>query len=266
MAGVRGEIPNLTFGDLLDRYERDVSATKKGARWEGVRITLLKRDTLASVKLRKLDASDVATWRDRRLKGVSGASVRREWNLLSHACNIAVREWRWLKQNPFKEVRRPKSPQGRDRLIGAADLKALQEVATTPTRQRVFAALRFAIETGMRVSELCGLESITGTTAKLSDTKNGTSREVPLSPEAVRIWGEFGPFGLTPANLDAIWRKMVKESKIKGLHFHDSRHTAITQLAGKLDVLELARMVGIRDLRVLMVYFNKSAEDIAKKL
>ena len=50
------------------------------------------------------------------------------------------------------------------------------------------------------------------------------------------------------------------------LHFHDARHEGITRLAAVLSVLELARAVGHRDLRMLQTYYNESAEDIAKKL
>jgi hypothetical protein len=38
------------------------------------------------------------------------------------------------------------------------------------------------------------------------------------------------------------------------------------RLAAVLGVLELARAVGHRDLRMLQMYYNESAEDIAKKL
>ncbi len=37
-------------------------------------------------------------------------------------------------------------------------------------------------------------------------------------------------------------------------------------LARKLDVLPLARMVGHTDLKMLMTYYNESAEDLAKRL
>lgn len=53
---------------------------------------------------------------------------------------------------------------------------------------------------------------------------------------------------------------------IKDLHFHDSRHEAITRLAKKLDVLALARAVWHRDLRMLQIYYNESATDLAKRL
>ena len=98
----------------------------------------------------------------------------------------------------------------------------------------------------------------------IHDTKNGTSRRVPLSSKALELWQ--GGFKLTPRQLDVHWRKLNKSAGIKDLHFHDTRHTAITNLARKLNVLELARMVGHKDLQLLQVYYNESAEEIAKKL
>lgn len=47
---------------------------------------------------------------------------------------------------------------------------------------------------------------------------------------------------------------------------HDTRHEAITRLAAKMNVLSLARIVGHRDIKMLMIYYNKSAEDLAKQL
>lgn len=269
MAGVRGEIPNLTFSDLLTRYEREVSRHKKGARWESVRITMLQRDALAQEKLRTLGSVQVAAWRDRRLEAVSGPSVRREWNLLSHACNIAVKEWKWLTVNPFREVRRPKSNRPRDRLITDGELKRLQKRATTPMRKVTYRALLFAIETGMRASEICGLtkEAINGSVARLEDTKNGTAREVPLSLQAIKLVGEDSPpFPISTGTLDATFRDMREEAKITGLHFHDSRHTACTRLSRKLNMLQLQRVLGIKDPRILATYYNETAADIAKLL
>lgn len=55
MAGVRGEVPNLTVAALLKRYREEVSPGKKGARWEIIRLVALERDTLAKVSLRRLE-------------------------------------------------------------------------------------------------------------------------------------------------------------------------------------------------------------------
>jgi integrase len=48
--------------------------------------------------------------------------------------------------------------------------------------------------------------------------------------------------------------------------FHDTPHLAITRLAKKLGVLDLARMVGHRDLRQLQVYYNVTAAAMAARL
>lgn len=263
-AGRHGDVPDLRFADLLDKYEREVSAHKKGGRWEAVRIGLAKRDPLAQVKLRKLSATDVAAWRDRRLKAVSGASVRREWNLLSSACSAALQEWHWLKANPFKEVKRPKEAAHRTRRAADDERRRLAEVATTPARRRVLDAFLFAEECAMRASEICSATLTSPTVAYLGDTKNGTSRLVPLSAKAIELYGDG--FALTPASIDAIWRKMTKEAGIEDLHFHDSRREAVTRLSKKIDIYELARIVGHKNINQLLTYYHRSAEDLAKLL
>ena len=50
------------------------------------------------------------------------------------------------------------------------------------------------------------------------------------------------------------------------LHFHDSRAEAIWRLSKKFDVMELARVIGHRDLRSLMIYYQVSADELADRL
>lgn len=263
MAGVRGEIPDLTFSDLLDRYLREKSPKKRGYRWESVRITMLKRATIAKVRLRAFNATHVSEWREERLKAVSAASVRREWNLLSHACSVAVREWKYLPSNPFKDADRPAPTAHRIRTFTDADLDALRDKAKSPAEKEAFRAVLFAIETGMRAGEIFKCQ-VSGRVAHLSDTKNGTRRDVPLSEEAVRLYG--AGWTLTPATLDVHFRRIRDAAGLVDLHFHDTRRTAITRLSKKLNPLELASMVGHKDLKMLLVYYKESAEEIARKL
>ncbi|MDP3937672.1 MAG: site-specific integrase, partial [Deltaproteobacteria bacterium] len=248
------------------------------------------------VPLADLTSAHVAEWRDRRLEGVAGvsgpvkgASVRREWNLCSAACSVAIGEWKWLRLNPFSKAagaKRPKNSPHRDELILETDLAALQAVAdkhSTPIYRQVMRAARFAIETAMRSGEVIFLgrnpERVDTTirVAHLPDTKNGNARDVGLSLEAIRLWNEAaaeglnGVWGLTDETRDAHWRDLRRRAAaqhvpVARLHFHDTRHTAITRLAKRLNHLELARMAGITDLKILMVYYNESAASIALKL
>jgi integrase len=91
---------------------------------------------------------------------------------------------------------------------------------------------------------------------------------VPLSSRAREILEAVGKnFRLTTAQLDALFRKARDRAGLVDLHFHDSRRTALTRLSKRLDALELARVSGHRDLRILLqVYYAPSVEDLAAKL
>jgi integrase len=217
------------------------------------------------VSLRRLGAPHIAEWRDRRLQSVSAASVRREWNLLSNVCAIAVREWRLLQSNPFKDLARPKSSQPRNRVATDAEIETLTENAS-PNMRRV---ILFAIETGMRAGEIASLrpEDIRGAVATLNDTKNGTSREVPLSAEARALLSNSDPvFQLTAESISALFAQLCKRCEIEGLTFHDLRHLAATRLSRKLNTLQLCRMFGWKDTKHVFVYYNETAAEVAEKL
>lgn len=271
-----------TMATLFDRYLDEVTPGKRGAHWEALRINAFKRDALASVALSTVAAPDIAAWRDRRLAAVSTASVLREMNIMTAICNRAVKEWQWLPANPCSGVFRPKDSAPRERVITDDEIAAIAHVCAfeldgaqqaVTVMQRVAAAFLFAIETAMRAGEICGLTAadITGSVARLDMTKNGYGRNVPLSPAALAILARLpatkGPlFGLSAQRLDAMFRKVRDMAGIEGLHFHDTRHTAVTNLARKLDLLDLARMTGHRDLKMLGRYYHRSASDVAAQL
>ncbi len=164
LSGNRGEIPNKTFGDLLNRYADNVSVTKRGGDWEVKRINAFLRDEISRVMLCDLSASHLSSWRDRRLASVTSGTVLREINLLSHAINTAIKDWGWLKENPLKGIRRPAEPLPRDRLISDREIEKLlfslgydYDRKPVAVSERVAAAMLFAIETAMRAGEIAKL-------------------------------------------------------------------------------------------------------------
>jgi len=257
MAGVRGEIPNLTVKALLERYEREVSAHKKGRRWEVIRLRAMGRDPLALARLRQLDAPHVADWQQRRLKAVSAASVRRERNLLNNVFEIARKEWKWLAKNPFEGIRRPKDSKPRKRLASQAEIAKLTAKEGTLSRVIVF-----ALETGVRCGEIPGAK-VNGRIATV-DGKTG-EREVPLSAKALEVWQ--GGFDITAASISELFSRRCEALGIEGLTFHDLRHTAATRLSKKLDAWELCKMFGWKDPRIaLNTYYKADVEAMAEKL
>lgn len=271
-----GGATTQTNQDAFIRYEREVSTKKKGHRWEVLRLAAFGRSSLGPLKIKDTDESHVAAWRDERLKSVSGSTVDREMNLLSNVFTIARKEWKWVKSSPTTDVSRPKGNPPRFRRVSKAESDQIcvalgwRDQPPTTKQQRVAAAFLFAIETAMRCGEICKLkkENVSGRVAHVIDPKNGEDRHVPLSPRALEIWAMVPDgFGVSPATVDALFRAARDDrTTIKDLHFHDSRHEATTRLAGKLHVLDLARVTGHKDLKKLMIYYNESAEDIAAKL
>ena len=260
MGGVRGEMPNVTVLALLQRYAKDVSEGKKGKRWEKVRLNALGRDPLASVPVRHLDSPHAAAWQERRLKAVKSASVRRERNLLNNVFEIARKEWRWLRKNPFEGVRRPKDGRARERLATEDELKRLKARASEEMRRAIVAAS----EAGLRASEIASKPEVIGRVARLLDSKNGEARDVPLTAKAAEALD--GGIELTAGSISELFARYCDAEKIHGLTFHDLRHYACTHLAEKLDLMELCKMMGWKDPRHALRYYNKGAAAIAKKL
>lgn len=290
-----GVVAGKTFDDACRRYEIDVSRHKRGHRWEALRLSALCDFVMDGRRLGDMPLSDMSSdvigrWRDMRMRGtpevkpVSGSTVNRILNLWSHVLTTAAKEWKWIVESPTKDVRRPKESAHRDRRPTADEIERIclycnfNDEPISTKMQSVAVCYLFAIETAMRQGEICGLlpSHISGSVAHLPMTKNGSKRDVPLSKRAVELISylpvqpdgvsESPIFMLTADSLSTLFRKVCAACCIEDLTFHDSRHEAITRLAKKLNVLDLARMVGHKDLRMLQIYYNESAADMAARL
>ena len=166
----------------------------------------------------------------------------------------------------------------RDRRVSYNDIERLIAFSGTDlakAQARAVHAFRIAIETAMRAGEITGLTrdavDIERRIAHLPNTKNGTARDVPPSSAATALINELPEkteklIGLDARSLDTLFRRVRDRTEIENLRFHDSRHEAITRLAQKLEPLELARMVGHKNLNMRLIYYNQTAEQLAQKL
>lgn len=282
-------IPFITFAEVIDKYIKEVSIHKKSYREERLRLFRLMEMPLGRIYLIDLNEDDFRLWRDERLSKVSVASVLREWNTLSHIMTMACGEWKFLKENPLKNVRKPKTPHERTRRYHADEIEKLTFVSgfslnQTPltTLSRAGGAMLFALETAMRAGEICN--------AKWKDynrqtrilhipmSKNGHSRNVPLSTKAVAILDTMAQlsigeddliFQMNARNLDANFRKLKTRAGLDNadLHFHDTRREALTRLAEKVDVMTLAKISGHREIKILLnTYYVPKMENVVNLL
>jgi integrase len=273
-------LPDKTLGDALADYAKKVSPTHKGERWELLRLTALGNADMARKPLAALSGPDIASWRDSRLKEVSGATVAREMTLLRSVLEAARLDWGWLRSNPMADVRKPRTPTSRKRRVTADEIERVtiacdlaDGLEARTALQRTGLAFLFALETAMRAGEILGMRwpDVAEKSVRLPVTKNGDVRTVPLSLRAREIIAllprtDAPVFNLQPGTRDALWRQAVKATQIPDLHFHDARAEAIWRLSKKLDVMELARVIGHRNLSSLLLYYQTSADDLADRL
>lgn len=278
------QLPTLAF--VIKTYIEKESINHKGHRWNEIRLLKFQRDfsLLCNKPILNLDPMDIIQWRDLRLSQVSSASVRRESNLLSSLFSYAVKELRLITQNPFRDVKKPKEAKARVRRISEAEIALIcsickYERGTTPQNktQMVAWCFLFALETAMRASEITGMtwDHVFGEHVHLPDTKNDSSRDVPLLGTAVDLLNlmrgidDVRVVTLNAATLSSLFRKVRDQTTLKDtdLHFHDARHEACTRLAQILPIQDLAKVSGHRDLKILLnTYYNITAPEIAEKM
>lgn len=271
-----------TLREALERYLSECTPKKRGAAREAKFIQHIMQHGICDHLLENVTTAQWAEWRDQRLANVSPATVIRELTVVKAMYKVAITEWLWLRVSPLANLKLPKAPPPRDRRVYPEEQQKMLEAfkfteLRTPEKIREFVACAwlFALETAMRSGEILNLEwqhvYLAERYVHIPTSKNGTKRDVPLSKRAVEIL-EILPrnnpncFQISAIQRDANFRKYREMAGIKDMTFHDSRHEALTRLAQKLHILDLARMAGMRNPKTLMIYYNATASEIAQKL
>jgi integrase len=264
------------FKDLIQQYLKEVTPTLRGAPEDTYRLKKMMRNPIAELNLTELTPNKIANYRDERLKEIKPNTVIRELAYISSMINHARREWGLGIINPVAQIRKPPQTQGRERVLNDVEMnRILREVEKLNSFMKPLC--EFALETAMRRGELLSLNWINinfiNRTAYLKMTKNGSSRTVPLSTQAINILSKLPRditgrvFPLKPNTVSMGFIKAMKRTDIKDFHFHDLRHMALTRLSSKFtNILELAAISGHKELKMLQRYVHIRAEDLAKKM
>lgn len=297
-----------TLEDALKRYLIEVTPGKRSEKSESLRINyFLKCEALnINARLSSLSPSVFNNYIEFRLKSVKPATINKEMSILRGVIKAAIK-WRWIEHNPFEGVDKLKEPAPRNRRISDLEITIILDALgyeehgeLDEARKRLGLIFLFAIETGMRLGEICNLDwsniHLRHRYLKIETSKNGDARDIPLSNRAVELLERIKPYSRSLIHertiideyeneftytaqpvffkdfeessdrTSALFARYIKTTGIKDLRFHDTRHEACTRLARKIDVLDLAKMIGHRDLKSLMIYYNPTASEIAQRL
>jgi len=263
------------FSEALDDYAKVCKN-----RWEEIRLNKFKRELEFSSKpIASIVPADIAKWRDS--SKLQGSTIRREMVLLNAVFEIARKEWQWIENNPLDDVKRPSDNPHRKRLISPDEFSIMADTLGYDAHEKcvtddsqVALCMFIAEQTGMRSGEIVSLEwnqvDLDGRKVHLDKTKNGDSRDVPLTLKAVELFKQLPTkgkcFTITDSQRDFLFRSARKSAGLSGFVFHDTRHNACTWMAKKVDNITLAKIMGHRNPKSLMVYYNPDASDIAPML
>lgn len=263
--------------DVLQRFATEILPTKRSEQSDKSRIKTLT-EAFGDYRLASLNSTQVARFRDQRLKVVGPQSVIHEINLLNRVLKTATMDWGIALPGglPTTQVRKPVKPRGRDRRVTEEEITRITE-NTESTELRTIVTL--AVETGMRRSELASLTwketDLKKQTVYLPKTKTDVPRTVPLSRAAVNALQVLGIkhegriFNLQAESMSQAFERACEphRANISGVRFHDLRHEATSRLFEKgLNVMEVAAITGHKTLDMLKRYTHLRAEDLAKKL
>jgi integrase len=177
-----------------------------------------------------------------------------------------------------------------------ARVKCARTAEERALHQGALLMFKLSLETAMRMRELYTLElgqiDLQNRTLFLSRTKNGDSRQVPVSSVALALLDEalasrachgankalLFPFWNgqhaeevleeTTSRVSAYYRDVFDEAQCDDLHFHDLRHEAICRffIRTKLTDLEISRISGHKSPRMLRRYMSLRGSELAVKL
>ncbi len=294
---------DLTFLDLMNRYLDEVSIkTVKHPKnilmiryFTNSRVeqTSTLRFPLMQVKLQDLCKQDFINFRDTRLAEVGDGTFKRDWYRFYNAMEIASGEWGWIHRNIMKGIRIPKEPMHRCRRITAEEESSIRDYLISSEAKKYSNTKHFfqtaiifqlAIETGLRMSEILALKKneifinerylqVTGEEPNARKTASSV-RSVPLTPLAQSLlrdslsyeWGNEFIFSIKQQKIESIFRDTCKGLNIQDLHFHDTRHEATSRLSQIYQVLELAKIIGHKDIQTLLTYYQPTINELVAKM
>ncbi|MDP2074341.1 site-specific integrase [Hydrogenophaga sp.] len=280
------------FREVAERYAQEYAQHHyRGKGWRFKLDRLVER--LGDYSVAALTSDRVAWYRDERLADpdprykdsktaprVSGPTVKTELDLLSKVLDVAWKEFQITlpNGNPVHGIRKPRDSKSRERRLSNTEFDSVLDQCSHSRNRWLRPAFDFSTFTAMRQAEQLALTwdlvDLDNCVAYLPTTKNGTPRAVPLSSKAVAILKDLPRstdrrvFPQHKQTLYSAFKGACKRAGVSDFTWHDLRHEALSRLAsrGDLSVLELGAISGHKTLRVLKVYVQMHAAELARKL
>jgi len=237
-----------TFEDLMKKYMTEYSAVNK-APTSHLRDESLNKhlqEHFGEFYLPDITPKMISEYKiKRRNEGASPRTINYELTLMSHAFNLATKEWEIIKDNPVRKVAKEKVRNQIERWLTDDEEKRLMSASPDWLRP----IITFAINTGFRESEILGLQwtqiDFSRREITISEQKNDQTDTLPLNDATMKVlkekWNNHqkeveyvfpsqSNTRISNRNLFRAFESAKKSAGIKNFRFHDLRHTFATRL------------------------------------
>ncbi len=292
LKSLRGELgliaDNTLVGEFIQKY-LEYSRLNKSPHSHDVdlgRIRTFQKffEERAVVKLTDVTPALMEDFKALALKRCKPRTVNHYLVLIKAMLNKAV-EWRYLKENPLRTVKKLKDTGLREpRYLSEAEIQRILDVAD-PFMQKV---VKILLYTGMRRSELVYLtwEDVDFQNRRIRiqskpesgfHTKSYRPRSVPMNPELEKFLMDLPQYGKYifdngkaqplhhPDYYTQEFIKILKKADIKEACLHSLRHTFASYLVmGGVDLRTVQELLGHSTLTVTEQYSHLSPDHRAR--
>jgi integrase len=265
----------------MEKYMDDYSARNKAPRTHERDKSLKKHlvDFFGNLPLLEIAPSLIAEYKtSRRKEGAAPKTVNNELVLMSHAFNLAIKDWEWVRENPVKKVSREKVNNQIERWLTPDEEKRL----STFSPRWLNEITAFAISTGLRQGEILDLQwpqiDFSRGTLTILQQKNKGKDTLPLNRKALRILKErararqsdvdYVFYNGNAKRMDArdllrAFYSATEKAKVHNLRFHDLRHTFATRLVqGGVDIYTVQKLGRWKTISMVMRYAHHYPESL----
>jgi len=276
-----------TAAEMIDRYKQDVLPNKKSGKDQARHLDWWK-EQLGSYVLADVTPAIIVEHRDKLKNGItcrgtqrSPSTVNRYLAALSHVFTIAMKEWGWVEDTPFRRISTLKEPRGRIRFLSDEERSVLLEACKAHST-KLYTIVVLALSTGARQNEIMSLTwkqvDLTRGVITLHETKNGERRILPLTGHAMDQMVALSKVRnihtdllfpskkdqSKPLSIQSIFLRAVNTAGIEDFRFHDLRHSAASYLAmNGASLAEIAEVLGHKTLQMVKRYAHLSEQHTA---
>jgi len=223
---------------------------------------------------------------DRLASGAASATVVKDLMILSGIFRMAENN-EIVTRNPVRLTKKPKVRNTIVRWLSETEETAILSQAARYPNSLLRSAIIFAIHSGLREQEQCQLPwadvNFDRRIITIRDTKNGDDREVDMSETLYQLLLKI-PTRFNCAYVftngktkkpykcfnNTLWRKVLRNAGVKGLRWHDLRHTFGSRLRQRGVPLEtIAELMGHKSLAMTLRYAHldsASRSDAVRRL